>query len=778
MSMQEIEITTDTSSDLRVTTSDRVMRNRPSTTRGGKGGLQPTKVAIVVLTILCLALGGGLFLALKPRPIPTLTTTGDDEAPSSPSPSPASVCDTPACVKASAAILESITSHDPCDDFYEHACGAWHTANPMPADKSSMSSFGVLADDNRVLLRSLLEASGGPEVTEKARLYYAKCIDMAPINALGASPVAPDLAILGWRSGPDPVWSASDWASLGTALAHMHRSSTWPLFYSWTMADARNPTVNKVHIGQDGLGLGSRDYYLGKDPYSDPYLVAYHRYLDTLLELSSSILPQAADPSYRNATAHSVIAFETAIAAAQLPSAVLRNPAVSYNAWTRAQLQNETGPNFFWGAYQNALYSDVRGPGQSVPEPIIVDAPPYYRSLFGIVELTPVPTVMAYLQLMWLANSAPHLSQDFVDAQFELSKVTQGVKAQTERWKTCVSRTDSALGYLTGRAFVDHAFSPESLRSTLTMIGGIKDAFRANLPAVEWMDDPTRQAAHVKVDQNANMIGYPEWILNDTAVAEYYAAMPFGASSTYFDGHKQANRFEIRLNILDIDIPVDRYRWGMSPPTVNAYFSPTKNEIVFPAGILQPPFYHGHEGIDAINFGGIGAVIGHELTHGFDDQGARYDGTGKLRAWWSPEVVDAFYARTRCVSNEYSHFTMNTGQVIENVNGNLTLGENIADNGGIKLAYNAWYRLHKDGNERLPGLPQYTGEQLFFMSYAQVWCGTIRPSSAHARLLTDPHSPSRYRVNGVVQNVPAFAAAFQCPVGARMNRPEARCTVW
>ena len=215
--------------------------------------------------------------------------------------------------------------------------------------------------------------------------------------------------LLGWRSGPDPVWSASDWASLGTALAHMHRSSTWPLFYSWTMADARNPTVNKVHIGQDGLGLGSRDYYLGKDPYSDPYLVAYHRYLDKLLELSSSILPQAADPSYRNATAHSVIAFETAIAAAQLPSAVLRNPAVSYNAWTRAQLQNETGPNFFWGAYQNALYSDVRGPGQSVPEPIIVDAPPYYRSLFGIVELTPVPTVMAYLQLMWLANSASSL---------------------------------------------------------------------------------------------------------------------------------------------------------------------------------------------------------------------------------------------------------------------------------------------------------------------------------------------------------------------------------
>ena len=278
------------------------------------------------------------------------------------------------------------------------------------------------------------------ELDDDKFLAFAKRfgeLDMAPINALGASPVAPDLAILGWRSGPDPVWSASDWASLGTALAHMHRSSTWPLFYSWTMADARNPTVNKVHIGQDGLGLGSRDYYLGKDPYSDPYLVAYHRYLDTLLELSSSILPQAADPSYRNATAHSVIAFETAIAAAQLPSAVLRNPAVSYNAWTRAQLQNETGPNFFWGAYQNALYSDVRGPGQSVPEPIIVDAPPYYRSLFGIVELTPVPTVMAYLQLMWLANSAPHLSQDFVDAQFELSKVTQGVKAQTERWKTC-----------------------------------------------------------------------------------------------------------------------------------------------------------------------------------------------------------------------------------------------------------------------------------------------------------------------------------------------------
>lgn len=270
------------------------------------------------------------------------------------------------------------------------------------------------------------------------------------------------------------------------------------------------------------------------------------------------------------------------------------------------------------------------------------------------------------------------------------------------------------------------------------------------------------------------MIGYPDWILNGTALAARYATLEIDADSSHFASAMSAKQADCRRNIADIDEPVDKTRWGMTPPTVNAYYSPTKNEIVFPAGILQPPFWHGAEAISAVNYGGIGAVIGHELTHGFDDQGANYNGHGNLTSWWPDEVKASFDEQTRCISAEYSHFSIPTG---EHVNGNLTTGENIADNGGLKMAYKAW-QASGPTETRLPGLSQHTPQQLFFLSFAQVWCGSTRPEKAHARILTDPHSPHRYRVNGVMRNSETFASAFGCPAGAPLNPTQGKCVVW
>ena len=315
----------------------------------------------------------------------------------------------------------------------------------------------------------------------------------------------------------------------------------------------------------------------------------------------------------------------------------------------------------------------------------------------------------------------------------------------------------------------------------------IKSAFKGNLAGLSWMDAATQALAAAKADKVFDMIGYPDWIKCDSVggskcpktLATYYANFDVGASSSYFEAHENGAKFDVARNIADLAKPVDKFRWGMSPPTVNAYYSPSKNEIVFPAGILQPPFWHGEDALSALNFGGIGSVIGHELTHGFDDQGAQYNANGNLEPWWPPSVTAAFKEKTMCIEHEYAHFEFDGSPV----NGHLTLGENIADNGGIKQSYTAWKAVNAAagaaGARRLPGLSEHSPEQLFFISYAQVWCNAIRPQEAKRLLVVDPHSPHKFRVNGVMQNQPAFAAAFQCAEGTAMNPgPAKRCSVW
>jgi len=393
-----------------------------------------------------------------------------------------------------------------------------------------------------------------------------------------------------------------------------------------------------------------------------------------------------------------------------------------------------------------------------------------------VLTSTPVSTVVDYLQLRALKAMAGHLSQPFRDEIFDLAKKLYGLKEPTPLWKKCVAVVDGAFGFALGKAFVDQNFAGSSESTATDMIEGIKGVFRRNLPNLDWMDGPTRDLAQDKADKVMQMIGYPTNLITEEQLATYYSKLAVDSAS-YFTNILSSHAFALELGNNKLGKPVDRSEWHMSPPTVNAYYSPTENQIVFPAGIMQPPFFH-KDFLMAANFGGIGSVMGHELTHGFDDSGSQFDKDGNMRPWWPEEIRASFDSRTQCIAKQYSAYSVNG----LNVNGNLTLGENIADNGGLKQAYGAyaqWLQEHNAGKEEpvLPGLRSLTARQLFFVGFATPWCGAQRPEAARMQILTDPHSPGRWRVIGTLSNSPEFAAAYKCAAGTPMN-PIEKCTVW
>lgn len=401
-----------------------------------------------------------------------------------------------------------------------------------------------------------------------------------------------------------------------------------------------------------------------------------------------------------------------------------------------------------------------------------IEVPAYFTDLSTLLAKTPPSTVRSYLHWQVIDGYGGYLSKAYRDAIFDFSKTLSGVTQQKPRWKTCAGKADSALGFATGKIFVDKKFKGDSKTIALKMIQDVKDAFKGNFKNLDWMDSTTAEAAKSKADAVVQKIGYPEWIMDASALDAYYQNIEIGSS--YFQSIISINKEEVLKNRKLVGKPVDKSEWDMTPPTVNAYYNPPNNEIVFPAGILQPPFFSA-EWPKAFNYGAMGVVMGHEITHGFDDQGSQYDKDGNLNTWWSAEAVERFKAKTSCISEQYSVYTING----EHVNGNLTLGENIADNGGLKAAYNAYQNwVAQNGVEpRLPAWPELTPDQMFFVGFAQVWCGTVRPAEAHRLIVKDPHSPGRVRVLGTLSNSPEFARAFNCPANKPMN-PTQKCTVW
>ena len=634
-------------------------------------------------------------------------------------------------------------SADACTDFYQFTCGGWIAKNPIPPDRSSWGVAEELIERNNEILKGILErAASGRDADEKQiGDYYASCMDEAAINEKGAGALGAQM---------DAIASLSSAADLPPLLGQLHQIGVGAFFTFSSDQDFKDASSEIAETDQGGLGLPERDYYLRTDDKSAELRQQYSDHIRKMFVLLGS------SPDDAKSAADTVMGIETTLAKASLDVVARRDPSAVYHKMTMADLQSMT-PRFDWKRYLAAVDAP---PAQSIN----VTAPDFFKAFGQLLTSTPPADLRVYLRWQ-LAHAWAHLlSKPFVDENFRFFGTTlTGAPEQRPRWKRCVSYTDNDLGEALGKAFVKVAFPPEAKADTLEMVRDLESALRKDITALPWMTEATKQQALVKLDAIANKIGYPDkWRDYSALKIARGDAMGNSQRATAFEFHRQLNK---------IGKPVDRSEWGMTPPTVNAYYSPQFNDINFPAGILQPPFFSPKYDA-AVNFGGSGTVIGHELTHGFDDEGRQFDAQGNLKDWWTPADAKAFDERAQCIVDEYSSFT-----AVDDVklNGKLTLGENAADNGGTRIALMAY--LASTAAKPSKTEDGFTPEQRFFVAYGQGWCEVRRPEVERLLAQTNPHSPSKYRVNGVLSNIPEFQKAFACKADAPMVRKPA-CRVW
>jgi putative endopeptidase len=656
-------------------------------------------------------------------------------------------------------IAASVTSSmdpkaDPCNDFYRYACGGWLDTTKMPSDQARwVRSFSTITERNRELVKTLLENAGKNPGTDPERRqigdFYASCMDEGAVEKAGLSPLA------GMFTAIDQV---SDPSSLMSVAAGLSKSGVGALFGGGAAPDFKNPTMNLLFLTQGGLGLPDRDYYVSEDPKKQEILAKYETHVARMLGLAGE---STADASGH---AKAIVAFETELARASRPRAEMRDRDKIYNKIDRAGLE-KLAPGLAWPRFFATLgYPDVQSINVAVPE--------FFQALERLAGATPAETLRAYLRWNVVDSHADRLPKAFVEANFEFfGKTLSGQQEIQPRWKRCVTASTAALGEAIGKLYVAEEFAGNSKAVAVEMIRDIENAFESNLPALAWMDDTTRKRAVEKAQKVSNKIGYPDVWRDYSTVAV--------KRGDYFASAVSALRFEFDRDMKKVGQPVDRNEWRMVPQQVNAYYMSTSNEIAFPAGILQPPFFH-KDFPAAMNYGAVGTVMGHELTHGFDDQGRKSDGDGVLREWWEPEVAAKFEKQAACVEAQYSAMEVEPGV---HVNGKLTLGENIGDIGGVKEAYVAFqgwksrHRIPAPGEPKEPLVPGLTDDQLFFVSFSQVWCSLSTPEFLRNQVTTDSHSPGQVRAILPLVNLPEFATAFSCPVGSKMN-PKERCTVW
>ena len=640
-------------------------------------------------------------------------------------------------------------SADPCVDFYRFACGSWNKLNPIPPDQARWNVYSKLTNENMQYLWGLLEEYAKPTPgrtpnQQKIGDYFAACMNEAAIEKAGSEPLEADLK---------EIAALKDTAGLATLLGRLHFESGLGgsfLFGFGSNQDFADSEQVIAFADAGGLGLPDRDYYTKTDAKSQETRQRYVEHIARMLELLGDRPPAA------STEAGTVMAIETDLAKASLTRVELRDPYNLFHKLPQADLEKLT-PRFDWPRYWQAI-------GLAAPAVINVTEPAFYKEVEKLIETRPLADWKVYLRWHLVHSRARYLGKAFVTADFDFySQYLRGVKEMEPRWKRCVRRVDRDLGEALGQVFVEKTFTPETKASAVAMTREIEKTMEADLHQIAWMSDATRQKALEKLHTVVNKIGYPDkWRDYSSVVIK---------PDDYAGDAERCDAFENRRQLDKIGKPVDRAEWGMTPPTVNAYYDPQMNDINFPAGVLEPPLYDPKMD-DAPNYGNTGATIGHELTHGFDDEGRQFDAKGNLKDWWTKQDADAFVARAACVSTQYAGYT-----VIDDIkiNSKLTLGEDVADLGGTMLAYVAWKDATKD--RKLEPIDGFTPDQRFFIGMAQWACGDERAANKRLHALTDPHSPDEYRIDGVVSNMPEFAKAFSCKTGQPMVRANA-CRVW
>jgi putative endopeptidase len=634
----------------------------------------------------------------------------------------------------------------PGDNFYQYANGNWLKKNAIPASKTSWGSFNELRDKSLDAMKTLLEDA--TKSTTKGRLYqmvgdfYASGMDSVTLEKKGFDPIKPELA---------RIEKVSNKAAFLDELAYQRTQGNGMLFSFYVGQDRKNVNKYLPQFGQGGTSLPDRDYYLKNDARSQKIRDAYRDNLTKMFTLIGE------EPTQASQDADVVLRLETALAKAQMARVEMRDPYKTYNKLTVAQLNQKT-PSINW-ADQLVKYG-VKG-----QDTVLVQSPSFYVAVDSLVTATPVEDLRTYMRWNIVKGAAPYLSDAFVKQNFAFSRVLSGQKEQTPRWQRVSGLIDGTLGDLLGQLYVQRYFKPEAKQRMMTLVGNLETSYKEHIKNLDWMSDETKKRALVKLTSFKRKIGYPDkW--------KAYEGVDIDRND-YYGNVKSASKWSYNYMINRLGKPVDKTEWGMTPPTVNAYYSPVNNEIAFPAAILQFPFFD-FEADDAINYGGIGAVIGHEMTHGFDDSGRQYDADGTLRDWWSKDDADNFKKRADQVKEQFFGF-----KVLDSikVNGQLTLGENLADLGGLAIAYDAFKKTAQGKSKaKIDG---FTPDQRFFLSWAQVWRINVLPETQAQLIMTDPHAPGMFRCNGPIANIDAWYQAFNIQPGDKMYKSkDERIKVW
>ena len=637
----------------------------------------------------------------------------------------------------------------PGDDFYTYASGNWLKNNPVPAKETRWGSFNVLRDFNINAVKSILskavenKAAVPGSVEKRVADFYAAGMDSLTIEKLGYTPIKADLArIAAIKDLNGVINEAATMRTMGISS---------PMFSFSVGQDRKNPTLMMASLGQGGTTLPDRDYYLKDDARTQKIKDSYHQFMVTLFTLTGSTAAEA------EASAKIIFKIEKDFAKAQMSRVEMRDPYKTYNKFLVSSF-SKTTPGLDW----TTLMAKMKVTGQ---DSILVGNPQFFVTLSQNLKTTSIADWKTYLKWNVLKSATNNLSSPFVEAGFRFSQTLSGQKVQTPRWQRMSSLTDGTIGELLGQLYVKTYFKPEAKARMTELVNNLSKAYEIRIKNLDWMSDVTKQKALDKLHAFTPKIGFPEkWENYDGLVIN---------KATYFQNLRNAGAWGYNKMVNQLGKPVDKTRWGMTPPTVNAYYSPVMNEIVFPAGILQFPFFDPNAD-DAVNYGGIGAVIGHEMSHGFDDSGSQYDKDGTLRNWWTPEDLANFKAKTAKLVDQFNAYT-----VLDtiHVNGKLTLGENIGDLGGLNAAYEA-FKMTKQGNsmEKIDG---FTPDQRFFLSWAQVWRGNILPETAAQLIITDSHSPGPYRTIGAPVNMDAWYKAFDVKPGDKLYiAPENRLKIW